>query len=137
MDRTISADQGSYTYTGQATDILIARLIAIAQGSYTLTGQDVTLTYTPIGAYEIVCESMKRAIDKAEPLGCRVRPWIQDFPDFRFDKRIYGPADVRAQMQGSFDSGGAGYMAWDPMVKYTSRAYLQNTIDMSSSDDYN
>ena len=87
--------------------------------------------------YEIVCESMKRAVHLVEPLGCRVRPWIQDFPDFRFDKRVYGPAEIRAQIQGSFDGGGAGYMAWDPRVKYTKEAYFQNAIDMSLSDDYN
>jgi LysM repeat protein len=87
--------------------------------------------------YQIVHESVKRIVQQVEPLGCRVRPWIQDFPDYSFDKRVYGPAEVRAQMQGSFDGGGAGYMAWDPTVHYTKEAYFQNAIDMSLSDDYN
>jgi LysM repeat protein len=74
--------------------------------------------------YQIVYESMKRAVRRVEPLDCRVRPWIQDFPDYRFDKRVYGPAEIRAQMQGSLDGGGIGYMAWDPQVKYTTAAYF-------------
>lgn len=80
---------------------------------------------------------MKRAVHLVEPLGCRVRPWIQDFPDFRLGKRVYGPAEIRTQIQGSFDGGGAGYMAWDPRVEYTKEVYFQNAIDMSLSDDYN
>lgn len=87
--------------------------------------------------YEIVHESMKRLADQVTLPVCRIRPWIQDFPDFRFDKRVYGPDEVRAQMRGSFDGGGDGYMAWDPQNSYTAGAYFQKTIDMSLSDDYN
>ncbi len=87
--------------------------------------------------YHIVYESMKRAVRRVEPLGCRVRPWIQDFPDHHFDKRVYGPAEIRAQMQGSLDGGGIGYMARDPQVQYTTIAYFKKAIDMSLSDDYN
>lgn len=41
---TLTADQGSYSYTGQAVGLTSSRTIAIAQGSYAYTGQDVTLT---------------------------------------------------------------------------------------------
>lgn len=74
--------------------------------------------------YEIVFESMKRALSKVKPWNCQVRPWIQDFADFRFDKRSYGLAEIRAQIRASFDAGGAGYMAWDPRTEYTLEAYL-------------
>jgi len=87
--------------------------------------------------YEIVHESMKRLADQVSSPDCRVRPWIQDFPDFRFDRRFYGSDEVRAQIRGSFDAGGDGYMAWDPKNRYTAEAYFQKTIDMSLSDDYN
>jgi len=79
--------------------------------------------------YQIVYESMKRIFDQIGSLDCRVRPWIQDFPDFRFDKRVYGPDEVRAQMRGSFDGGGDGYMAWDPKNRYTAGAYFQKVGD--------
>jgi LysM repeat protein len=87
--------------------------------------------------YHIVYESMKQAVRRVQPLGCHVRPWIQDFPDDRFDKRVYGAAEIRAQMRGSLDGGGTGYMAWDPQVKYTTSTYFKKAIDMSLSDDYN
>lgn len=87
--------------------------------------------------YQIVYESMQHVAERMGSRGCRVRPWIQDFPDFRFDKRVYGSDEVRAQMWGSFDGGGDGYMAWDPKNRYTEGAYFQKAIDTSVSDDYN
>ena len=43
-DRTITAAQGAYALTGQAVGIYAARLLTAVQGSYTLTGQDAILT---------------------------------------------------------------------------------------------
>jgi hypothetical protein len=40
---TLTAEQGSYTLTGQAAALLAGRALAAAQGSYTLTGQDAAL----------------------------------------------------------------------------------------------
>ena len=31
----------------------------------------------------------------------RVRPWLQDFRDYAFDRRIFGVAEVRAQIKGA------------------------------------
>jgi LysM repeat protein len=87
--------------------------------------------------YRIVHAGTQCAVRRVEPFGCSVRPWIQDFPDPAADKRAYRPADVRAQMWGSFNAGGAGYSAWNAGMAYSMKAYLKNTIDMRPSDDYN
>ena len=75
--------------------------------------------------YEIVYESMLRAIPKVKATNpdIIVRPWIQDFPDYRFDKRVYGREEIQAQIKGCFDAGATGFMVWDPRVKYTDGAY--------------
>jgi hypothetical protein len=73
--------------------------------------------------YEIVYESARRAVERVARFGCQVRPWIQDFPDYRFDKRVYGRTEIQAQIKGSFDGGGSGFMVWDPRVRYTEGAY--------------
>ena len=52
----------------------------------------------------------------------QVRPWIQDFRDYAFDKRIFGPKEVRAQIRGADDGGGAGWMLWNPRNDYTADA---------------
>ncbi len=73
--------------------------------------------------YEVVYESARRAVDRVAQFNCIVRPWIQDFPDHRFDKRAYGRAEIQAQIKGCFDGGSSGFMAWDPGVRYTDGAY--------------
>jgi LysM repeat protein len=73
--------------------------------------------------YEIVYYSALRAVNRLKLLGCSVRPWIQDFPDYRFDKRVYGRQEIQAQIKGCFDSGSSGFMVWDPHAHYTDGAY--------------
>jgi hypothetical protein len=73
--------------------------------------------------YEVVFESAKRAVERVGPLGCVVRPWLQDFPDYRFDKRVYGREEIQAQIKGCFDAGANGFMVWNPEMNYTNNAY--------------
>lgn len=49
-----------------------------------------------------------------------LRTWIQDF-DYGGD---YDAADVRAQIQASYDAGVMGYMVWAPSNIYTKAAYI-------------
>jgi LysM repeat protein len=78
--------------------------------------------------YQIVYESTQRAVQRVKALSCHVRPWIQDFPDHHFDRRSYAPAEIRAQIQASFDAGGSGYMAWNPDTTYTALAYRPEPV---------
>lgn len=51
----------------------------------------------------------------------KLRTWIQDF-DYGGD---YDAADVRAQIQASYDAGVMDYMVWAPSNIYTKAAYLE------------
>jgi hypothetical protein len=73
--------------------------------------------------YEVVYRSAERAIKRINGSGCKVRPWIQDFPDYSFDHRVYGKTEIQQQIKGCFDSGSDGFMVWNPQVKYTTGAY--------------
>ncbi len=103
---------------GQYLDVLCPMLYPSTFGSG-IPGYKHAISHP----YEVVYLSATRAVNRLKPLGCAVRPWIQDFPDYRFDKRVYGKEEIQAQIKGSFDSGSAGFMVWDPRVKYTSDAY--------------
>jgi hypothetical protein len=48
-----------------------------------------------------------------------LRPWLQDF-----DRGVpeYGPLEVRAQIQATYDSGEIGWMLWNPYNRYTKDA---------------
>jgi len=43
----ITANNGSYSVTGQASSILVSRLLFGAFGSYTVAGQNASVTYSP------------------------------------------------------------------------------------------
>ncbi|MEY2641095.1 MAG: hypothetical protein RL150_488 [Candidatus Parcubacteria bacterium] len=51
----------------------------------------------------------------------QLRPWIQDF-DYGGD---YGPKEVRAQIQATYDVGLTSWMLWAPSNRYTRGALLE------------
>ena len=55
--RVLSADAGSYPYTGQDATIARSKLVTADAGSYPYTGIDATITYTPAGAYTVTAEA--------------------------------------------------------------------------------
>lgn len=73
--------------------------------------------------YEIVQQSTARAVKRVDEFGCQIRPWLQDFPDYAFDKRGYGKDEIQAQIKGCFDGQAAGFMVWNPQTDYTAEAY--------------
>jgi hypothetical protein len=71
---------------------------------------------------KVVFESV-RLIRKRSGLNVvRVRPWLQDFRDYAFDRRIFGVTEVQAQIRGAEESGAAGWMLWNPRNDYTAAA---------------
>lgn len=76
--------------------------------------------------YEVVYLSTSRAVNRLQAINpdLEVRPWIQDFPDYAFDRRTYTPNEIRRQMDGAREAGGRGWMLWDPRVKYTTEALV-------------
>ncbi len=74
--------------------------------------------------YEVVYLSTVRAVERLKKVNpaASVRCWIQDFPDYRFDKRTYTPEEIREEMRGAMEGGAEGWMLWDPRVKYTREA---------------
>ncbi|MGC8779780.1 MAG: putative glycoside hydrolase [Anaerolineae bacterium] len=74
--------------------------------------------------YEIVHKSTWRVVWRARTVNPRieVRPWLQDFPDYAFDRRTYSADEIRAQMEGARTAGARGWLLWDPAVRYTAAA---------------
>ena len=75
--------------------------------------------------YEVVRESVRLIRQRSAPASVRVRPWLQDFRDYAFDRRPFGVAEIRAQMKGALDAGAAGWMLWNPRNDYTGAALQQ------------
>jgi hypothetical protein len=72
--------------------------------------------------YNVVFESVRLIRKRSTPHVVRVRPWLQDFRDYAFDKRVFGPVEVRAQIKGADEGGAAGWMLWNPRNEYTAAA---------------
>jgi hypothetical protein len=72
--------------------------------------------------YQVVHESVRLIRKRAVGLPVQVRPWLQDFKDYAFDKRIFGVTEIRAQIKGAGDAGGLGWMLWNPKNDYTGAA---------------
>jgi hypothetical protein len=57
--------------------------------------------------YEIVKESVRLTRKRSVPGAVQVRPWLQDFRDYAFDKRIFGVTRSRPD-RGARDGGALG-----------------------------
>ncbi len=71
---------------------------------------------------KVVHESVRLIRKRAGGTPAQVRPWLQDFRDYAFDRRIFGVLEVQAQIRGSEEAGGSGWMLWNPRNDYTGSA---------------
>jgi hypothetical protein len=72
--------------------------------------------------YEVVFETVRRVRERSAHARAQVRPWIQDFRDYAFDRRPFGVSAIRAEMKAALDAGATGWMLWNPQNHYTAEA---------------
>lgn len=69
--------------------------------------------------FEITKRSMADFQAATAGSGVRLLPWIQDFT---IKGVVYGPAEVRAQIDAAASIGIPGFLLWNPGVRYTADA---------------
>ena len=72
--------------------------------------------------YEVVRESVRLIRKRSTHATVQIRPWIQDFRDYAFDRRIFGVREILAPIRGADEAGAAGWMLWNPRNDYTAEA---------------
>lgn len=72
--------------------------------------------------YGVVKEALLDGVDKAENSTTVIRPWLQDFT---LGKPVYGEAEVRAQIQATYDAGLEEWILWNAGNRYTRAALLK------------
>jgi hypothetical protein len=72
--------------------------------------------------YEVARETIGRLRRRSAATPARIRPWVQDFRDYAFDRRPFGVAEIRAQIRGATEGGAVGWMLWNPRNDYTEEA---------------
>ncbi|HYB44154.1 MAG TPA: putative glycoside hydrolase [Candidatus Methylomirabilis sp.] len=78
--------------------------------------------------YEVVRESVRLIRERSQHATVEVRPWLQDFRDYAFDRRIFGAREIRAQIKGASEGGATGWMLWNPRNDYTTDALRPKTV---------
>lgn len=77
----------------------------------------------PVAApYEVVLETVRLVRKRAAPAPTKIRPWLQNFRDYAFDRRPFGVTEIRAQIRGATEGGALGWMLWNPRNVYTEAA---------------
>ncbi len=71
--------------------------------------------------YEVVREALEDAVRRSESVAGAgaTRPWLQDFT---MGQPRYGAAEVRAQIQATYDAGVHEWVLWNPSSRYTEDA---------------
>ncbi|MBN2870226.1 MAG: GTP-binding protein [Campylobacterales bacterium] len=88
----------------------------------------------PVAAnYEIVKQSLDKALEKSGGSPLAYRPWLQAFRDYAFDRRIYGEQEIRDQIRASEDFGSNGWILWNPRNVYTAAGLIR--FDRSVSEN--
>lgn len=67
---------------------------------------------------EIVGRSLERVRERTHASPQRIRPWLQAFRDYAFDRREFGPALIEQQIRAAEAFGSNGWMLWNPRNVY-------------------
>jgi hypothetical protein len=68
--------------------------------------------------YEIVHHSLQRALQRTGLSPLRLRPWLQAFRDYAFDRREFDADEVRRQIDAAEALGTGGWMLWNARNRY-------------------
>lgn len=83
-------------------------------------------------SHEIVYRSLERARVRANVDAVRFRPWLQAFKDYAFDRRHFGPEELKQQISASDRFGSNGWLLWNPRNVYVADNIKAATTTMTA-----
>jgi hypothetical protein len=109
------------TGIGQTLETLVAHLDYLSPMLYPSSFQFGIPGYRNPVAHpaEIVARSLARAAERTRLPAVRFRPWLQAFRDYAFDRRPFGAAEIRAQIDAAERFGANGWMLWNAHNVYS------------------
>ncbi|WP_345993958.1 putative glycoside hydrolase [Sulfurimonas sp. HSL-1716] len=72
--------------------------------------------------YETIYRSVKHIHCEIAPN--RIRPWLQAFKDYAFDKRYYKRKEIQEQIKACADANTSGWMFWNPSSRYDESYFI-------------
>jgi hypothetical protein len=67
---------------------------------------------------EVVYLTLEKAKSRLPGQSEKFRPWLQNFKDYAFDRRIFAEPQIQLQIKACEDAGTSGWMLWDPTNRY-------------------
>ncbi len=67
---------------------------------------------------EVVRESMKQGMQRLGPNSKRLRPWLQHFRDYSFDRRLYKEPEIALQVLACNETKTSGWLFWNAGNRY-------------------
>lgn len=71
--------------------------------------------------YEIINESIKEGLKRADISANRFRPWLQSFKDYGFDRKFFRSKEISEQIKGAEQASCSGWMLWNPSSRFSSK----------------
>lgn len=108
------------THIGQSLEAILPRVDYLSPMLYPSGFQFGIPGYPNPVAHvsEIVGRSLARVRERTHASPQRVRPWLQAFRDYAFDRREFGPPLIEAQIRAAEAFGSNGWMLWNPRNVY-------------------
>ncbi len=69
--------------------------------------------------FEVIDRSLQQAIDNAGLEPQQLRPWLQAFRDYSFDRRSYKAEDIQDQIRASISKKSHGWMLWNAASRFS------------------
>lgn len=109
------------THIGQRLEDLLPRVDYLSPMLYPSGFQFGIPGYkNPVAhVYEIVRRSLDRVEARTKTSPLRLRPWLQAFRDYAFDRRHFDTDEIRDQIRAADDAGTDGWMLWNPRNVYS------------------
>lgn len=67
---------------------------------------------------EVVYLTLEQAKKRLGGQAEKLRPWLQNFRDYAFDRRLFGQQQIQQQINACRDAQTSGWLLWDPTNKY-------------------
>lgn len=77
--------------------------------------------------YEIINASINEALKKSNISAARLRPWLQSFKDYGFDRKFFRSKEVSEQIKGAEDALCSGWMLWNPSSRFSAKGLQDAT----------
>lgn len=117
------------THIGQQLDDLLQRVDYLSPMLYPSGFQfGIPGFRNPVAhVYEIVRRSLDRVRARVNAPPLRLRPWLQAFKDYAFDRRHFDADEISQQIRAAQDFGTDGWMLWNPRNVYSDQGLEPET----------